>query len=51
MFENILFETDGSLAEGLAHESYLHALSCGTRDKKEGVASFLEKRAPKFTGQ
>jgi enoyl-CoA hydratase/carnithine racemase len=46
MFENILFETDG-----LAHESYLHALLCGARDKKEGVASFLEKRAPKFTGQ
>jgi len=49
--EAVLRFADGSLAEGLSHESYLHALSCGTRDKKEGVASFLEKRAPKFTGQ
>jgi len=43
--------TEGSLAEGLAHESYLHALSCGTQDKTEGVAAFLEKREPKFTGK
>jgi enoyl-CoA hydratase len=43
------FET--GLTQGLAHESYLHALSCGTQDKKEGVASFLEKREAKFTGK
>lgn len=49
--EAVLRSGEGSLAEGLAHESYLHALSCGTLDKKEGVASFLEKRDPKFTGQ
>lgn len=49
--EAVLQSAEGSLAEGLAHESYLHALSCGTRDKKEGVASFLEKRNPKFTGR
>jgi len=42
---------EGSLAEGLAHESYLHALSCGTSDKEEGVAAFLEKRDPQFTGR
>lgn len=49
--EAVLRSAEGSLAEGLAHESYLHALSCGTLDKKEGVASFLEKREAKFTGQ
>ena len=42
---------EGSLAEGLAHESYLHALACGTLDKREGVAAFLEKREPKFEGR
>ena len=49
--EAVLRSGEGSLAEGLAHESYLHALSCGTQDKNEGVASFLEKREPKCTGQ
>jgi enoyl-CoA hydratase/carnithine racemase len=47
----VLRFADGSLSEGLDHESYLHALSCGTADKKEGVAAFLEKRDPKFTGK
>jgi len=49
--EAVLRSGEGSLAEGLAHESYLHALSCGTLDKKEGVAAFLEKRDPKFEGR
>jgi enoyl-CoA hydratase len=49
--EAVLRCVEGSLVEGLAHESYLHALACGTQDKKEGVASFLEKREPKFTGR
>jgi enoyl-CoA hydratase len=49
--EAVLRCVEGSLIEGLSHESYLHALSCGTGDKKEGIASFLEKREPKFTGR
>ncbi|WP_422447400.1 enoyl-CoA hydratase/isomerase family protein [Thermoanaerobacterium sp. DL9XJH110] len=39
------------LDQGLAHESYLFALACTTHDKKEGVAAFLEKRPPNFTGR
>ncbi len=49
--EAVLRFAEGSLAEGLAHESYLHALSCGTEDKKEGVTAFLEKRDARFTGR
>ena len=36
---------------GYALESYLHALSCTTQDKKEGVAAFLAKRKGKFEGK
>jgi enoyl-CoA hydratase len=39
------------LNEGLAHESYLHALACASDDKKEGVEAFLEKRKPLFHGK
>jgi enoyl-CoA hydratase len=49
--EAVLRYREGSMEDRLAMESYLHALSCGTEDKKEGVASFLEKREPKFKGR
>jgi len=42
---------EGDAASGFALESYLHALTCTTEDKKEGVAAFLEKRKGKFKGK
>jgi enoyl-CoA hydratase len=49
--EAVLRGSDSPLYEGLAHESHLHALACDSEDKREGVAAFLQKRAPKFTGR
>ena len=48
--EAVLRFSEGSQEQGLAHESYLHALACGTADKAEGIAAFLEKRSPDFKG-
>ena len=48
--EAVLRFGEGSLELGLSHESYLHALSCGTHDKGEGVRAFLEKRKPNYRG-
>jgi enoyl-CoA hydratase len=42
---------EGDAASGFSLESYLHALTCTTEDKKEGVAAFLEKRKGKFKGK
>jgi enoyl-CoA hydratase len=42
---------EGDTVSGYALESYLHALTCTTEDKKEGVQAFLEKRKGTFKGK
>jgi enoyl-CoA hydratase/carnithine racemase len=42
---------DVDLATGLSWESQLFASLFATRDKVEGMAAFVEKRAPQFTGE
>ena len=39
-----------TLAQGLLLESGLFAVCASTDDKHEGTTAFIEKRAPKFTG-
>jgi enoyl-CoA hydratase len=42
---------DMDLANACQQEAYAFALACATEDQKEGMAAFLEKRAPRFTGR
>jgi enoyl-CoA hydratase len=49
--EAVNISQEGDRASGFALESYLHALTCTTEDKKEGISAFLEKRKGKFKGK
>jgi enoyl-CoA hydratase len=46
---NVAYEM--SLTDALAHERRLFYLLFGSEDQKEGMAAFLEKRDPDFTGR
>lgn len=41
---------EGSLAEGLAYEAAQFGLVFDTKDRREGVSAFLEKRRPSWKG-
>ena len=42
---------DLTLAQGLALETDLNVILQSTRDRAEGIASFVERREPRFTGE
>lgn len=49
--EAVNFAYEASLTDGLAHERRLFYLLFASEDQKEGMAAFLEKRTPDFTGR
>jgi enoyl-CoA hydratase len=49
--EAVKFASRSNLDEGLRREVDLFAICFSTEDKTEGVAAFLEKRKPNFTGK
>lgn len=51
VIESIEHGYDLSLADSLHLEALQFAKTCATKDKQEGVAAFLEKRAANFVGE
>ncbi len=49
--ECVLRGTDASLDTGLALETKANQLLFASQDQKEGMAAFIDKRNPKFTGK
>ena len=49
--EAVLRACETPLAEGLAAEKQACTLLAASHDRNEGIAAFLEKRTPNFTGR
>jgi 2-(1,2-epoxy-1,2-dihydrophenyl)acetyl-CoA isomerase len=42
---------DATLEESLEYEAYLQGIAGATDDHREGLAAFVEKRPPRFSGE
>ncbi len=51
VLRSIVGAQDKTLEEALAEERRAVIQTMGTRDQREGMSAFLEKRKPKFTGE
>ena len=49
--EAVLVGSDGALNSGLRLEADLSFLLQSTSDRHEGISSFLERRAPEYSGE
>ena len=49
--ETLVKGADMTLAQGLGLEADLTVILQSTADRAEGIASFLERRAPRYTGE